>query len=63
MITGPAAIAATKRARASVYQGIDQLEAAGVLIPVSTAPRNRIWEARGLLDLLEGLEAGRLPAK
>lgn len=62
MITGPAAIAATGRARASVYQGLDQLQSAGVLIPVSKSHRNRVWEARGLLELLEGLEAGRQPA-
>jgi hypothetical protein len=61
MITGPTAIAATRRARASVYQGLEQLQAAGVLQPVSSSHRNRVWEARGLLDLLEGLEAGRQP--
>jgi len=60
MITGPTAIAATRRARAAVYQALDQLQEAGVLKAVSTAPRNRVWEAVGLLELLEGLEAGRL---
>lgn len=60
MITGPTAIAATRRARAAVYQALEQLQRAGVLKPVSNAPRNRVWEAVGLLELLEGLEAGRL---
>lgn len=61
MITSPAAIAATGRARAAVHQGLEQLESAGVLKLVSAARRNRVWEATGLLDLIEGLEAGRLP--
>jgi hypothetical protein len=61
MITGPTAIAATGRARAAVYQALDQLEQAGVLLPVSESRRNRVWEAEGLLALLEGLEAGAQP--
>ena len=61
MITGAAAIAATGRARAAVYTAIEQLNAAGVLKPASTSKRNSVWEAVGLLDLLEGLEAGRFP--
>jgi len=61
MITGPTAIAATRRARAAVYQALDQLERAGVLLLVSQTPRNKVWEAEGLLALLEGLEAGALP--
>ncbi len=60
MITAPTAIAATGRARAAVYQALEQLQHAGVLKPVSNSPRNRVWEAAGLLDLLEGLEGGRL---
>jgi len=61
MITAPAAIAATGRARAAVYLAVEQLEEAGVLKPVSESRRNRVWEAAGLLDLLAGLEAGRFP--
>ncbi len=39
------------------YQGtIDELEAAGILIPLSTSQRNRSWEAEGLLDLIVRLE-------
>lgn len=61
MLTGPAAVAGSGRARAAVYAALDQLEAAGVLKVVSRAKRNRVWEAAGLLDLLDGLEAGRMP--
>lgn len=62
MITGPGAIAGSGRARAAVYEGLEQLERAGVLKPASTSRRNRVWEPVGLLPLLEALEAGRLPA-
>lgn len=58
MITGPVAIAATGRARAAVYQAIDQLEGAGVLIPLSPSRRNRVYEAAGLLDIIAGLDGG-----
>lgn len=43
-----------------VYEALDQLETAGVLVPTSRSQRNRSWEAAGLIDLLEGLEAGEL---
>jgi Fic family protein len=62
VITAPVAAAATGRSRAPVYEAIAQLEAAGVLIPLSQSRRNRSWEAAGLLDLVAGLEAGRMPA-
>lgn len=61
MLTGPAAITATGRARAAVYQAIEQLEQAGVLLLASPSKRSQLWEPAGLLDLLEGLEAGRFP--
>jgi Fic family protein len=61
MITGPTAITATGRARAAVYQALGQLDQAGVLLPASESRRNQVWEAEGLLALLEGLEAGTLP--
>jgi len=35
---------------------------AGVLEPLSASKRNRSWEAVGLLDLVERLEAGELPS-
>ena len=59
MITAPVAAAATGRAKAAVYQAIGQLQAAGVLIPLSESRRNRAWEAAGLLDITASLEAGR----
>jgi Fic family protein len=62
MITAPVASAATGRSRAPIYEGLKQLESAGVLIPLSTRRRNQSWEASGLLDLIDGLESGRLPA-
>jgi Fic family protein len=61
LITAPVAAAATSRAKAAVYQGLTQLEEAGVLMPLSKSKRNQSWEAVGLLELLTGLVAGRLP--
>jgi hypothetical protein len=55
------AAAATGRAKAAIHQALGQLTECGVLKPLSTARRNRAWEAAGLLDLLEDLEAGRPP--
>jgi Fic family protein len=62
IITAPVAAAATARAKSQVYEAIDQLTAAGVLLPLSESRRNRSWEAAGLLDLLADLEAGESPA-
>ena len=62
LITAPVAAAATGRSRPQIYEGLRQLQAAGVLMPLSTSQRNRSWEAVGLLDLLSGLESGQLPA-
>ncbi|MEO8334842.1 MAG: Fic family protein [bacterium] len=59
MVSAPVAVAATGRAKAAVYQALEQLERAGVLMPVSTSRRNRVWEARGLLELVERMESGR----
>jgi Fic family protein len=61
VITAPIAAAAAGRSKPQIYQALDQLEAAGVLVPLSASRRNRTWEAVGLLDLLERLEAGQLP--
>lgn len=58
VVTAPGAVAATGRGRSQVYRAMQQLEDAGVLIPLSESARNRAWEAAGLLDLLAGLEAG-----
>ena len=59
VVTVPVAVAATGRSKPAVNQAMQQLSAAGVLEPVSSSPRNRAWEAHGLLDLLAGLDAGR----
>lgn len=61
IITVPVATAITGRAKAAVYQAFEQLETAGVLIPLSESRRNQAWEVVGLLDLVEGLESGQLP--
>jgi Fic family protein len=61
MITAPVAAVATGRSKPPIYQAFAQLQAAGVLVPLSQSARNRSWEADGLLDLLAGLEEGRLP--
>jgi hypothetical protein len=56
VITAPVAAAATGRSKGPIYDGLAQLQDAGVLIPLSTSLRNQSWEATGLLDLLEALE-------
>ena len=62
VITTPVATAATGRAKSAVHQAVEQLTECGVLEPLSASKRNRSWEAVGLLDLLEGLEAGDQPS-
>jgi Fic family protein len=61
VISAPVAAAVTGRSKPQIYEALDQLEAAGVLAPISGSRRNRGWEAVGLLGLLERLEAGQLP--
>ena len=61
MISAPVAVAVTGRARSRVYEAVDQLVEAGVLLPLSERKRNRWWEAAGLLDLVARLESGELP--
>ena len=63
IITAPVAAAATGRSKPQIYQGLAQLQAAGVLVPLSEGKRNQSWEAAGLLELLSGLEAGAAPAR
>ena len=63
IVTAPVAAAATRRAKPSIYEAIRQLEAAGVLVPLSASRRNQSWEAAGLLDVLADLEAGRAPPR
>lgn len=59
MISAPVAAAITSRARPRIYEGIEQLVEAGVLVPLTEGKRNRWWEAVGLLHLVEELETGR----
>ena len=61
MITAPVASAVTGRSKPQIYEAIEQLQTAGVLTPLSASRRNRCWEAVGLFDLLERLEAGQFP--
>jgi Fic family protein len=61
MISAPVAAAVTGRAKSRVYEGVEQLVGAGVLLPLSEGRRNRWWEAAGLLELIGQLEAGELP--
>jgi Fic family protein len=61
VITAPVAARATGRSRPQIYEALEQLQAAGVVVPLSASRRNRSWQAAGLLDLLEQLEGGTLP--
>lgn len=61
VISTAGAVAVTGRTKAAVHAAVAQLGDAGVLIPISTSKRNRLWETSGLLDLVAGLDAGRLP--
>ena len=58
IITVRVGVAATRRTKPAVSDGIDKLEAAGVLVRLSESLRNRSWEATGLLDLIGQLESG-----
>ena len=62
IISAPVATVATGRVKTAIYYAIKQLVAANVLKPLSASKRNRSWEAIDLLDLIERLEAGQLPA-
>lgn len=62
MVSAPVIAVVTGRAKSRVYEGVEQLVGAGVLLPLSTGKRNRWWEAAGLLELIGRLEAGEVPA-
>ncbi len=62
MISAPVVAAAIGRAKSGVYEGIEQLVGAGVLLPLSEGRRNRWWEAAGLLDVIGLLENGQSPS-
>ena len=61
IVTAPVATAATGRAKAAVYQALEQLEEAGVIKRLSGGRRNQAWEAVGLLELIETMDAGQQP--
>lgn len=63
MISAPVAAAVTGRARGRIYEAIEQLVTAGVLLPLSAGRRNRWWEAVGLLELIAQIEAGEVPGR
>jgi Fic family protein len=58
IITVPVGVAATRRTKPAVTNGIATLEAAGVLKKMNQSARNRAWEADGLLDIIASLESG-----
>lgn len=58
MITVPVAALAASGSRPSVYKAFQELQAAGVLIPLSDKKKNQSWEAAGLLELIGQLESG-----
>lgn len=62
VLTAAVAVADTGRSKSRVYDAIDQLVAADVLVPLSGRQRHQAWEAVGLLDLIAELENGRLGA-
>ena len=61
IITVAIGVAATGRTKPAVSNGISELQNADVLTLLTTSPRNRAWEASGLLDLIEELESGDWP--
>jgi Fic family protein len=58
-LTVAVGVAATRRSKPAIGQAIEQLVDVGVLTPISTGKRDRIWEARELLALIEELETGQ----
>lgn len=58
MLSALVATAVTGRSKSRVYEAIEQLIAAGLLVPRSSGQRNRWWEAAGLLVLIGRLESG-----
>lgn len=61
VITVPVGVATTQRTKPAVNNAMKELVEAGVLRAVSESPRNRAWEAVGLLDLIVEMDAGRAP--
>jgi Fic family protein len=59
IVTIAVGVAVTGRSRPAVRNAITDLVKASVLIPVSQSPKNKSWEAAGLLGLIEGFESAR----
>lgn len=57
VITAAVAVAATARTKPAVGNAIAQLVDAGVLVPLSSSRRRRVYEADGFLDLVAYMEA------
>lgn len=60
VITVAVGVAATGKTKPAVNNAMRELVEAGVLKPVSQSPRNRAWEAAGLLDLIVEMDMGRI---
>jgi Fic family protein len=58
IITINTAIAATGRTRPAVVNAIDQLNAAGILLPLTDSAKSKAWEAADLLESIVNLEEG-----
>ena len=63
IITAPMAAVAIGRVKTAIYDAIEQLVAAQILVPLSESKRKRSWEASGPPDLIERLEAGERPGR
>lgn len=61
VVSAPMIRRATGRSEPAVYRAADALEKAGVLRLISQGRRHRLWQADGLLELIEGLEDGVAP--
>ena len=61
IVTVPLGVAATRRTKPAVTNGVAKLKEAGILVRLSESARNRAWEATGLLDLIANLESGEWP--
>lgn len=59
MITAAVAATATGRNKPSIYAAFRQLQAAGILLPLTESQRNQSWEAKGLLDIIASMESGQ----
>lgn len=60
-VTVAAAADAIGRSEQNARNAFEQLEDAGVLSRIGSSRRYRVWEPRGLLDLISELENGMLP--